>query len=315
VSWRNRVQEISSISELVFEILEDSRGWPLSGSIIDSQGVSHSYSVHFGGDCHFAHRRGRDTSPTENRSQSRNGTPPPAISSEYGPPLWMSAFRPQGNMEFVLISEIDEERIGVSSRRPVIFPNSMIEIARQEGLALWRNKDELLFILCLPAEVADILLLHHDGELLIIPSVEPEEIEPVQRQSRIVRQTIRNQSFGRNVKNSYLNICLICGVDDPRLMIGAHIDPVNSPTSTDQVNNGLCLCAHCHILFDLHDIVVLPDLSLRYSNRILQMESNSAHHSLYVDNLPTELQIPLDSTSVPSPSMIAQRYEFFEIQI
>lgn len=315
MSWRERVQELSSTSDIIFEIHEGSRGWPLEGTIVDSNGLSHSYSIHFGGDCHFPHQRGTIISTTENRSQSRNGNPPPVISSEYGSPLWMSAFRPEGNLEFVLISEIDEEQVGVSSRRPVIYPVSMIEIARQEGLAIWRNQDDLLFALCHPSEVSDVLLLHHAGQLQIVPSMESESIEPTQRQSRIVRRTVRNQSFGRNVKNCYLNICLICGVDDPRLMIGAHIDPVNSPTSTDQVNNGLCLCAHCHILFDLHDIVVLPDLSLRYSNRILQMESNSAHHSLYLGNLPTELQIPQDSTSVPSPSMITQRYEFFEIQI
>jgi hypothetical protein len=225
----------------------------------------------------------------------------------------MSAYRPTGDVEFVLIAEIDQEMVGTASRRPVIYPNQMVDIARQEGLALWINQDERLYILCLPNEVHDVLALYYEGRLQEMAPVESESVEPVQRQSRLVRQSVRSYTFGNRVKEAYLRTCLICGNNDPRVMIGAHINPVNSPTSNDETENGACLCSQCHILFDAHDIVLHTDYTLEYSERILNLLPTASHHADYLNSLPDALQFPEDVAMRPSSTMIALRNEFFGI--
>ena len=162
----------------------------------------------------------------------------------------------------------------------------MEEIARQEGVSVWRNRFEALFILCQPGLFSQSIQLISSSEILSLIPQEDETDTPIQRQTRLVRQSMRREGFSREVKESYGYVCVICGVDDPRLMIGAHIDPVESPTSNDEITNGLCLCSHCHILFDLHDIVLLPDYSINYSERISGMNTTNQHHGAYLESLP-----------------------------
>ncbi len=90
--------------------------------------------------------------------------------------------------------------------------------------------------------------------------------------SRVIRST----SVGNEVKSIYNHTCQACGV---RLETPAgpyseccHIRPLGIPhNGPDTINNVLCLCPNCHVLFDDHAIIVEADYSMRGTGRFLSV--------------------------------------------
>ncbi|CAN5308683.1 HNH endonuclease [soil metagenome] len=68
---------------------------------------------------------------------------------------------------------------------------------------------------------------------------------------RVVMVRLRQAFFRRSVLSSYQNICCVCGIDLPQLLVASHIISwaANRETRTDP-QNGLCLCALHDKAFD-----------------------------------------------------------------
>lgn len=87
---------------------------------------------------------------------------------------------------------------------------------------------------------------------------------PPPRRSATVNRIVRNYDVGASVKRIYNNTCKICAT---RLITaagpyseGAHIRPLGVPhNGPDTLENILCLCPNCHVLFDGHALTIRPD--------------------------------------------------------
>lgn len=91
-----------------------------------------------------------------------------------------------------------------------------------------------------------------------------DEDVPAPRRSSTVNRLVRNYEVAASVKRLYDNTCQICST---RLVTaagpyseGAHIRPLGIPhNGPDTLENILCLCPNCHVLFDGHALSVEPD--------------------------------------------------------
>jgi HNH endonuclease./YDG/SRA domain. len=115
----------------------------------------------------------------------------------------------------------------------------------------------------------------HDGFLVcryrmvrVTPSPQPDI--PVntmadERRTTTTQRIVRSGTVVQHVKALHDNTCQFCGT---RLTVhgrgyseGAHIRPLGRPhDGPDTEDNLLCLCANCHVLFDLGGIVIEKDM-------------------------------------------------------
>lgn len=90
-----------------------------------------------------------------------------------------------------------------------------------------------------------------------------EEVPPAVRSSTVNR-IVRTHDVAVSVKRIYDNTCQICST---RLMTaagpyseGVYIRPLGVPhNGPDTLENILCLCPNCHVLFDGHALTIRPD--------------------------------------------------------
>lgn len=107
------------------------------------------------------------------------------------------------------------------------------------------------------------------------------------RKASTVQRIVRNTDITQWVKNHHDHQCQICGL---RLEIriggyaeGAHIRPLGRPhNGPDEVENVLCLCPNCHVLFDAGMITVEDNLMLTGAPGRLR---TSANHAISVAHL------------------------------
>jgi predicted restriction endonuclease len=109
----------------------------------------------------------------------------------------------------------------------------------------------------IPAEVPDEEA--HAGQPL-------GNLEPGRRLTTSKR-TVRITKVARAVKEIHENTCQMCGkqlaVGDRGYSEGAHIQALGSPhEGPDVMENVLCLCPNCHVLFDFGALIVQADHSL-----------------------------------------------------
>lgn len=115
----------------------------------------------------------------------------------------------------------------------------------------------------------------------------PERVQVIS--SRVVRTT----AVGARVKSLYDYRCQLC---DTRLETPAgfyaeccHIRPLGRPhNGPDTLENVLCLCPNCHVLFDSHALILTEDLLALPSGRPIHFKKGHAiskEHVLYHRNL------------------------------
>ncbi len=109
-----------------------------------------------------------------------------------------------------------------------------------------------------------------------------EDVTPPRRSAQVNR-IIRNYDVAASVKRLYDNSCQICGT---RLATaagpyseGAHIRPLGIPhNGPDTLENILCLCPNCHVLFDGHALTVRPDSTvMKLGSPIGKLKVMDAH--------------------------------------
>jgi putative restriction endonuclease len=95
-----------------------------------------------------------------------------------------------------------------------------------------------------------------------------EDIEPKERRHvlQTVNRKIRDARFRANVLRAYSHRCCVCGIQLD-LLDAAHIVPVEHERGTDEIKNGLSLCALHHRAFDHALITVAPSYSIKCSEK------------------------------------------------
>ena len=87
--------------------------------------------------------------------------------------------------------------------------------------------------------------------------------------SSYVLRAVRDRAFALSIMQMDGAQCCFCGIRGPMLQ-AAHIHPHSAPNSTDQVENGLALCANHHSIFDNHHIGLrLDSFDIVFSPAIL----------------------------------------------
>lgn len=121
------------------------------------------------------------------------------------------------------------------------------------------------------------------------------------RRSGTVNRIIRNYDVAAAVKRLYDNTCQICAT---RLVTaagpyseGAHIRPLGIPhNGPDTLENILCLCPNCHVLFDGHALTIRPDLTVLHLGRPAGQLNVAAAHRLNFEHLAYQQQISTSSS-------------------
>lgn len=93
---------------------------------------------------------------------------------------------------------------------------------------------------------------------------------------RLVKTRVYQDFFRDSILAAYENVCCITGLSIKELNIASHIVPwsVNTNNRTNP-QNGLCLNALHDKAFDKGYITVLPDLTIRVSNSISNIDNDS----------------------------------------
>ena len=73
------------------------------------------------------------------------------------------------------------------------------------------------------------------------------------------RRVEREASFRKRVLDKYNHTCLVCGTNEDSILQAAHIVAV-SDGGTDDTDNGYCLCANHHLLYDNNKIKINLEL-------------------------------------------------------
>lgn len=97
------------------------------------------------------------------------------------------------------------------------------------------------------------------------PPVISQPTRPTQ-ELRLVMTRLFQSFFRRAVLASYQNVCCVCGIDLPPLLVASHIIPwsVRQETRTDP-QNGLCLCVLHDKAFDCGFLSITPDYKVLIS--------------------------------------------------
>lgn len=125
--------------------------------------------------------------------------------------------------------------------------------------------------------------------------------EPSYR-STTTQRIVRSSKIAERVKLLHGNQCQVCGIrlqiGDRHYSEGAHIRPLGRPhAGRDTLDNILCLCANCHVLFDNGALIIQDDLTIlqngcsagvlrRHPKHPLDMKAIEYHRSLFPELLP-----------------------------
>lgn len=142
----------------------------------------------------------------------------------------------------------------------------------------------------IPAEVAEAL-------------TRGENVPPARR-SATVSRIVRNYDVAASVKRLYDNTCQVCGT---RLLTaagpyseGAHIRPLGIPhNGPDSLDNMLCLCPNCHVLFDGHALTIRSDGTTVLLGKPTGRLKLAASHQLNYEHLAYQQQISKASSWIP----------------
>jgi putative restriction endonuclease len=139
-----------------------------------------------------------------------------------------------------------------------------------------------------------------------LPLLGDDDLQPDVGRSReaIVEVRIGQARFRRMVFTSYGATCCISGLRDPALLVASHIVPWSCDTG-NRLNpqNGLCLSALHDRAYDKGLITVLPDCTVRVSQRVLAGARDSKL---------AELLATCDRQSMATPERFAPRPQFLE---
>ncbi|HWD04596.1 MAG TPA: YDG/SRA domain-containing protein [Amycolatopsis sp.] len=144
----------------------------------------------------------------------------------------------------------------VEASRLVYPAGGEFKVCRFEMVKIERSLDATYS----PIELGVSAEQHHNH--LPVGNLEPG------RRSTNVQRIVRSTTVAERVKALYDNTCQMCGIKlvvpgDRSYSEGAHIQALGGLNQgPDIVENMLCLCPNCHVLFDSGALIVQKDRSL-----------------------------------------------------
>lgn len=117
---------------------------------------------------------------------------------------------------------------------------------------------------------------------------------------------VRDPKFRKKVYEAYKYRCAMCGIQ-LQLVEAAHIVPHSHEKGTDDIGNGICLCALHHTAYDESLIYFDDDLSIKINQKkidyLVKIGRDSGLHTLQRMQFNT-IQIPENYTHRPSVANI-----------
>jgi hypothetical protein len=310
------VERIVQLVGPVAEVVTLDHGWPSLVNLQTSSGLV-PVAVHAG---HFAERSYRERDDLERRMQNPGQDHPVtkvrgAVSTIVG--LWDEETKP------LLVAFDAPPRLGKTTRQSFFVALPHLRTAARQGWTSYRTgSGEEVFAFwpeMLPAYVEMLSTgarLEADAVSSIITAAglgtAGEELTAAERVRRATTALVRRAAFSREVLEAYGTLCAMCGLDFG-LVEGAHIYPASAPGSSDDVRNGLALCANHHAAFDRHLVHVHPSShQLQLHPSLLRGASESAGCEAFVRSTLEALRLPSVVRHRPQPRMFERRYAHFE---
>jgi hypothetical protein len=134
------------------------------------------------------------------------------------------------------------------------------------------------------------------------------DIQPKERRQvlQTVNRKIRDARFRANVLRAYSHRCCVCGVQLD-LLDAAHIIPVEHERGTDEIKNGLSLCALHHRAFDHALIGIRTDYTIACSEKEFQRLRSIGWHggeSEFKAALRDQILLPPKKGIYPAPGYL-----------
>ena len=305
-----------SLGSESLEIVELQNGWP---TLCKVRSVSRWRPVAlFVGRLGLSHR-GRDD--VERRFQNPGKDRPMHCPPGYHPVLVGLSYSDERELT-VIVGMDPMRRLGLTTRFSMFVP---LETLRQAAVTGWvdhvSTSEETVHIL--RPELFPVLASLTEPGSIAIPEVgaiveasglldDPEDSAAVERARVAALRVARRSDFGKKVVDAYGGHCSMCGLDSG-LVDGAHIYPVQAPSSPDRVWNGIALCPNHHRAFDRHAVFVEPEsLSVTVHPDLQEAaESNEACAALLSLTRET-MRAPGRRAAAPRPEMFQRRYEYFD---
>jgi hypothetical protein len=222
----------------------------------------------------------------------------------------------------VLVAFDAYRRVGQGTRKSMFVKLPQLRQAAAVGWAVAENTNGESIYAFTPSMLAtyiDMLRLgvglsaSEMAVLLAAAGVTNDEggADPVERARRIASRLVRNAKFRRAVLTAYDEQCAVCGLNS-KLVQGAHVYPVEASGSSDEVWNGLALCANHHAAFDRHLIWIDPHSRRVVIHPKLQAAAGeNAACEMFVESTYHELR-PTREGTFPRPAMLLRRYEYYD---
>ncbi len=125
-----------------------------------------------------------------------------------------------------------------------------------------------------------------------------------QKKKTTVKATQRKgqPKFRKEILHVYKNKCAITGVNDERVLEAAHIeDYVNE--NSNHINNGICLRADIHKLFDRHLIGIDNNYRISVSARVKDREYRKLNNK--------KISLPKNKKFRPLKKLLSERFKSF----
>lgn len=115
--------------------------------------------------------------------------------------------------------------------------------------------------------------------------------------------------FRRMVLSSYVDICCISGVSEPRLLVASHIVPWKENIE-NRLNpkNGLCLSALHDKAYDRGLLTVLPDFTIAVSSEIIKLRNDKFIQETLVSCHGKKIKLP--EKFRPDPLLLAWHNQY-----
>ncbi len=179
----------------------------------------------------------------------------------------------------------------------------------------WDDRTRTFFLSALPESVAD---LPPEPELVADAAHSLPEHEK-RTALRLVEQRLGQAGFRKEVLAAQRNRCTVCELRARPLVDAAHVVPHADPRGTNEVRNGLALCALHHRAFDTDVLRIDPDAVVHVDEErlakfaalapdALRRRDPAAVHQL-LDHHGRPLRLPKDPRKRPDPELLRLRWE------
>jgi len=113
------------------------------------------------------------------------------------------------------------------------------------------------------------------------------------------------QKIVRQIALQMYRQCALCDMQDPRMLVGAHIVSWKSyPKDSNKKNNIICLCIIHHKLFDDYKLTISDDYRVEFSSQFSEMCEKSNMYKIIKVYTNKKIKLPSDKQHFPKPEYL-----------